>query len=240
VCADSAAGWHAQLPGVQGEGCRHSGPIPRMQEAIAASRLPELAVSTLGSWRVVDGRCATDALCSTRTSRRAWHAHERLDQLASIISSEFARESSWPVHLRFLPASGPILPLKRVCELVSGWGYDGLEIATWGDHFEVDKALADDGYVRGAAFDPEQVNLDCWAIPRTWSGRRCATTRSMAAQGGSCRRGSGGDGDAEGVGSGAAQEVKTPRARGEIRVKTVTGLPDPRSGTRWHVPAHAG
>ena len=35
------------------------------------------------------------------------------------------------------------LPFEEVCRLASEWGYDGLEIACWGDHFEVDKALAD-------------------------------------------------------------------------------------------------
>ncbi len=28
----------------------------------------------------------------------------------------------------------------------SEFGYDGLELACWGDHFEVDKAIADKGY----------------------------------------------------------------------------------------------
>ena len=33
------------------------------------------------------------------------------------------------------------LPLEEICKKVSKWGYDGLELACWGDHFEVDKAL---------------------------------------------------------------------------------------------------
>ena len=41
------------------------------------------------------------------------------------------------------------LPLEKVCELASSWGYDGLEIACWGDHFEVDRALREDGYLAG-------------------------------------------------------------------------------------------
>ena len=28
------------------------------------------------------------------------------------------------------------LPFEEVCRLASGWGYDGLEIACWGDHFD--------------------------------------------------------------------------------------------------------
>jgi sugar phosphate isomerase/epimerase len=30
-----------------------------------------------------------------------------------------------------------------VCRLAAEWGYDGLEIACWGDHVEVDRALAE-------------------------------------------------------------------------------------------------
>ena len=41
------------------------------------------------------------------------------------------------------------LTLAELAEKASGWGYDGLELACWGDHFEVDKALADDNYCQG-------------------------------------------------------------------------------------------
>ena len=40
------------------------------------------------------------------------------------------------------------LPFEIICAKAKSFGYDGLEIACWGDHFEVDKALSDDGYVR--------------------------------------------------------------------------------------------
>ena len=39
------------------------------------------------------------------------------------------------------------LPLEELAHLAKEMGYDGLELACWGDHFEVDKALKDDGYV---------------------------------------------------------------------------------------------
>ncbi len=38
------------------------------------------------------------------------------------------------------------LPLVKLAEMAKGWGYDGLELACWGDHFDVDKALSDDKY----------------------------------------------------------------------------------------------
>ena len=37
-------------------------------------------------------------------------------------------------------------PLEELCKMAGEFGYDGLELACWGDHFEVDKALSDDGY----------------------------------------------------------------------------------------------
>ena len=41
------------------------------------------------------------------------------------------------------------MPLSELAEKAAGWGYDGLELACWGDHFEVDRALAEEGYCQG-------------------------------------------------------------------------------------------
>ena len=38
------------------------------------------------------------------------------------------------------------LPLEELARKCSEFGYDGLELACWGDHFEVDKALAEPDY----------------------------------------------------------------------------------------------
>jgi len=38
------------------------------------------------------------------------------------------------------------LPLEVLCEKAAGFGYDGLELACWGDHFDVRRALAEDDY----------------------------------------------------------------------------------------------
>ena len=40
------------------------------------------------------------------------------------------------------------LPLEELAEKAASWGYDGIELACWGDHFEVDKALKDDNYYK--------------------------------------------------------------------------------------------
>ena len=41
------------------------------------------------------------------------------------------------------------LPFETLAEKLGNWGFDGIEIACWGDHFDVDQALADDSYVKG-------------------------------------------------------------------------------------------
>ena len=38
------------------------------------------------------------------------------------------------------------LPLEVLAEKAAGWGYDGLELACWGDHMDVFKAAADLDY----------------------------------------------------------------------------------------------
>ncbi len=49
-----------------------------------------------------------------------------------------------PSH--FSPANGPIFRWKNSLPLVKEMGYDGVELACWGDHFEVDRALAEADY----------------------------------------------------------------------------------------------
>ncbi len=60
------------------------------------------------------------------------------------------------------------LPLEKVCQLASkqngGFGYDGLELACWGDHFEVDKALSDDSYCQRKRELLARYDLELFAI----------------------------------------------------------------------------
>ena len=84
------------------------------------------------------------------------------------------------------------LPFEEVCRLAASWGYDGLEIACWGDHFEVDRALAEDDYVEGRKRDPRAARprrLGDLQPPRR--ARPCATTRSTSATRTSSRQPSG-------------------------------------------------
>ena len=56
------------------------------------------------------------------------------------------------------------LPLEELAPLAKEMGYEGLELACWGDHFEVDKALKDDGYVERRREILEGNGLKCFAI----------------------------------------------------------------------------
>ncbi|HEX7009187.1 MAG TPA: sugar phosphate isomerase/epimerase [Phycisphaeraceae bacterium] len=56
------------------------------------------------------------------------------------------------------------LPLETLCEKAKGFGYDGLELACWGDHFEVDQALKDRQYCKKKWELLSDFGLDCYAI----------------------------------------------------------------------------
>lgn len=56
------------------------------------------------------------------------------------------------------------LPLDKLAPLAREMSYDGLELACWGDHFDVSRALSEDGYLRRQRDILEASNLECFAI----------------------------------------------------------------------------
>ncbi|MBS1226661.1 MAG: Sugar phosphate isomerase/epimerase [Candidatus Aminicenantes bacterium] len=70
------------------------------------------------------------------------------------------------------------LPFEEVCKKASAWGYDGLEIACWGDHMDVRKAAADPAYVRDRKRILEKHGLKCWALGAHLAGTTRASTAS--------------------------------------------------------------
>ncbi|MCW2844482.1 MAG: putative sugar phosphate isomerase [Nocardioides sp.] len=63
------------------------------------------------------------------------------------------------------------LPFEEVCRLASGWGYDGLEIACWGDHLDPWRAAEDDAYVQSRLDVLEKHGLKVWAISNHLKGQ---------------------------------------------------------------------
>jgi len=100
------------------------------------------------------------------------------------------------------------LPLETLAQKASNWGFDGLELACWGDHFEVDKALENDGYVKERRDLLEQYNLKCFAISNHLVGQ-CVCDEPIDNRHKSILSNKiWGDGDPEGVRQRAAEEIK--------------------------------
>ena len=58
------------------------------------------------------------------------------------------------------------LPLETVAQKASEWGYDGLELCSWGDHFDVMRAAKDKGYCdeRRALLDKYHLKVFAFSI----------------------------------------------------------------------------
>ncbi len=56
------------------------------------------------------------------------------------------------------------LSLEVICKKASQWGYEGIELPCWGDHFNVQKALKDDNYCKERHDLLGRYGLKCWAI----------------------------------------------------------------------------
>jgi len=56
------------------------------------------------------------------------------------------------------------LPLADLLPQVKQMGYDGVELACWGDHFDINRALNEDGYCEKLWALLQSHNLNCFAI----------------------------------------------------------------------------
>src|SRR6185437_13937274 len=93
-------------------------------------------------------------------SRRADNCRARAVRARS--PTEERRPMARPVTL--FTGQWADLPLESVAALAGEWGFDGLELACWGDHFEVDRAIAEDDYCDRIRAILERNNLQVFAI----------------------------------------------------------------------------
>jgi sugar phosphate isomerase/epimerase len=63
------------------------------------------------------------------------------------------------------------LPFEDICKKAGGWGYDGLEIACWGDHMDVRRAAAEPAYVARKKQILKKYGLRCWALGAHLAGQ---------------------------------------------------------------------
>ena len=124
------------------------------------------------------------------------------------------------------------LPLEELARKCGGWGFDGLELACWGDHFDVDRALAEDGYVEGRWEILRKNGLSCWAISNHLVGQAVCDPIDERHRA-TLPPDVWGDGDPEGVRTRAAEKMKdTARAAAKLGVTQVNGF----SGSAiWHL-----
>ena len=124
------------------------------------------------------------------------------------------------------------LPFEVVCEKAKSFGYDGLEIACWGDHFNVVEALASDTYVQEKRATLEKYGLKCFAISNHLVGQAVCDRIDERHQG-IVPEHVWGDGKEEGVRTRAAEEImNTARAAAKFGVKVVPGF---TGSPIWHL-----
>ena len=124
------------------------------------------------------------------------------------------------------------LPLEELAEKAGRWGFDGLELACWGDHFEVDRALAEPDYVRSVQEVLERNHLNCFALGAHLVGQAICDpvdVRHRAILPPEVW----GDGEPDGVRERAAERMKdTARAAGALGVGQVNGF---TGSAIWHL-----
>ena len=123
------------------------------------------------------------------------------------------------------------LPIAELAAKCGEWGFDGLELASWGDHFDVVRALSEDGYCARQREILERHGLAVHAISTHLVGQAVCDPideRHKAIVPPEVW----GDGDPDGVRSRAAERLKdTARAAARFGVEVVTGF---TGSAIWH------
>ncbi|MBI5397257.1 MAG: sugar phosphate isomerase/epimerase [Verrucomicrobia bacterium] len=116
------------------------------------------------------------------------------------------------------------LTFDVICQKTKAFGYDGIEIPCWGDHFEVTKAVKDKDYCAGRHQILVKHGLRTWSISNHLAGQAVCDQIDE-------RHKSilpphlWGDGKPEGVRKRAAEEmIKTAHAARNLGVKVVNGF----------------
>ena len=123
------------------------------------------------------------------------------------------------------------IPLEKLASHAAQWGYDGLELACWGDHVDVTRAARSKTYARSRVEILAKHGLKVFAISNHLAGQLVCDlnddTRSDAFAPKSCR------GNAAAKRKWAVQAMKdTARAARNMGVKVVNGF---TGSSIWHM-----
>jgi sugar phosphate isomerase/epimerase len=117
------------------------------------------------------------------------------------------------------------LPLETLAGKAKSFGFDGLELACWGDHVDVTRAAQDKHYCKQRQDVLANYNLKCWAISNHLVGQAVCDDPIDLRHQRIVPVHVWGDGDAEGVRRRAGEEMKlTARAAANMGVKIVNGF----------------
>ncbi len=122
------------------------------------------------------------------------------------------------------------LPLETMCEKAKLFGYDGLELACWGDHFEVNKA--DESYCMEKLALLEKHGLKVFSVSTHLVGQ-AVSDRIDERHKNILPSHVWGDGDPSGVNKRAADEIiRTGEAAARMGLKVVNGF---TGSPIWHL-----
>ncbi|MBW8014879.1 MAG: sugar phosphate isomerase/epimerase [Planctomycetes bacterium] len=123
------------------------------------------------------------------------------------------------------------LPLEELATRMAEIGYDGLELACWGDHMEIDKAATDKDYCKKQLAILEKNNLSVYAISHHLAGQLVCDLNNDSRSDGfapaDCA------GDTEKKRAWAVETMKnTARAAKNLGLKVVNGF---TGSSIWHM-----
>lgn len=123
------------------------------------------------------------------------------------------------------------LPLEVLAKKASEWGYDGLELACWGDHMNVEKAANNLDYCKKQLGILQDYNLKSWAISNHLAGQLVCDlnndSRSDAFAPADCK------GDAEKKRAWAIDAMKnTAKVAKNLGIEVVNGF---TGSSIWHL-----
>ncbi len=123
------------------------------------------------------------------------------------------------------------MPLKELARKAASWGYDGLELACWGDHFDVEKGAKDPAYCARQKAVLAENGLKVWSISSHLAGQLICDLNNDARS----------DmfappelaGDAEGKRQWAVQQMKyAAQAAKNMEIEVVNGF---TGSSIWHM-----